>query len=59
MWRYGPSVQAEVTRYVLERHAGYASALDMGCNEGFMLARLQVRPALFNIPRGVRRAEPA
>ena len=41
MWRYGPSVQAEVTRYVLERHAGYASALDMGCNEGFMLARLQ------------------
>ena len=41
MWRYGPSVQAEITRYVLERHAGYASALDMGCNEGFMLARLQ------------------
>ena len=57
MWRYGPSVQAEVTRYVLERHAGYASALDMGCNEGFMLARLQVWPALFNIPRGVRRAD--
>ena len=41
MWRYGPSVQAEVTRYVLERHAGYASALDVGCNVGFMLARLQ------------------
>ena len=44
MWRYGPSVQAEVTRYVLERHADYASALDVGCNVGFMLARLQVKP---------------
>ena len=44
MWRYGPSVQAEVTRYVLERHADYASALDIGCNVGFMLARLQVKP---------------
>ena len=45
MWRYGPNVQSELTRFLLRTHPKYSSLLDVACNDGYMLARLaRARP---------------
>lgn len=41
MWRYTSDVQPQLVTYILQAHSGYASLLDVACNMGFMLARLQ------------------
>ena len=41
MWKYGTDVQSAVTAYILQSHHNYSSLLDVACNQGFMLARLQ------------------